>query len=183
MILPTYDERATIEQVLKGVLAAPSDVDILVVDDSSPDGTADGRARPWRRPSPHPAAWSARGGPGSPSAYLEGFRLALGEGYDLVVEMDSDLSHDPTELPALLEAAAPDRDLVVGSRYVPGGSVTNWSRVRVALSTGGQPVRAPHAGLPLHDATSGYRVYRAELLEDLMAEPDRREATGSRSSS
>ena len=85
--------------------------------------------------------------------------------------MDSDLSHDPTELGALLEAARGRAHLVVGSRYVPGGSVTNWSRVRLALSRMGNTYARLMLGLPLHDATSGYRAYRRELLQDLVAEP------------
>jgi glycosyltransferase involved in cell wall biosynthesis len=145
-------------------------VDVLVVDDSSPDGTArivrevmaeEPRVRLHERPAKS----------GLAGAYLDGFRLALDEGYDLIVEMDSDLSHDPTELGGLLEAARADRDLVVGSRYIPGGSVTNWGLSRVALSRGGNLYVRLLLGLPIKDATSGYRVYRNEPLRDLVAEP------------
>jgi apolipoprotein N-acyltransferase len=169
VILPTYDEARTIRDVLTGVLAHPN-VDALVVDDSSPDGTAaiveelaagERRIRLIRR--------AAKSGLGS--AYLEGFGVALEEGYDLVVEMDSDLSHDPAQLGALLEAARTRDDLVVGSRYVPGGSVSNWSPIRVALSKAGNVYARLMLGVPLHDATSGYRVYRQELLRDLLTEP------------
>ncbi|HSL12175.1 MAG TPA: apolipoprotein N-acyltransferase [Actinomycetota bacterium] len=169
VILPTYDERATIQQVIDGVLDRSDDVSILVVDDSSPDGTAqavravadrDARVRLLERP--------ARSG--LASAYLRGFEIALDEGYDLVVEMDSDLSHDPTELGALL-AAAPGAGLVIGSRYVPGGSVTNWSRVRLGLSRAGNLYARLMLGLPIHDATSGYRVYRRGVLRTLLATP------------
>ena len=170
VILPTYDERATIEQVLKGARSAPQDVDVLVVDDSSPDGTADA-VREAMASDPHIRLVERPRKSGLAGAYLEGFTIALREGYDLVVEMDSDLSHDPTQLPSLLEAAAAGRDLVVGSRYVPGGSVSNWSRLRVALSRVGNLYARLMLGIPLHDATSGYRVYRAELLEALMAQP------------
>ena len=170
VILPTFEERATIEQVLRGVRKAPHDVDVLVIDDSSPDGTAtvvrdliahEPRIRLVQRPRRS----------GLASAYQEGFRLALEEGYELVVEMDSDLSHDPSELPRLLDAAAAGADLVVGSRYVPGGSVTNWSPARVALSRVGNVYARFMLGLPVHDATSGYRVYRRALLADLTAAP------------
>jgi apolipoprotein N-acyltransferase len=169
VILPTYDEARTIRDVIAGVLAHPS-VDALVVDDSSPDGTAaivgelaagERRVRLIQRP--------AKSGLGS--AYLDGFAVALEEGYDLIVEMDSDLSHDPTQLGSLLEAARTRHDLVVGSRYVPGGSVSNWSRTRVALSKAGNIYARLMLGVPLHDATSGYRAYRRELLRDLLAEP------------
>ena len=145
-------------------------VDVLVVDDSSPDGTAaivrglmagEPRLRLVERP--------ARSG--LASAYLEGFGRALDEGYDLIVEMDSDLSHDPAQLASLLDAARGRAHLVVGSRYVPGGSVTNWSRIRLALSRMGNAYASVMLGISVHDATSGYRVYRRELLQDLVAEP------------
>jgi apolipoprotein N-acyltransferase len=174
-ILPTYEERQTIERVVRGVLATPG-VDVLVVDDSSPDGTGEivraiaadeNRVRLLER-----AAKS-----GLASAYLEGFRIAVDEGYDVAIEMDSDLSHDPAELPRLLEAA--DRcDLVVGSRYIRGGSVTDWSRSRVLLSRGGNGYARAMLGLPIHDATSGYRVYRRRLLETLLERPFAAEGYG-----
>ena len=96
--------------------------------------------------------------------------MALREGYDLAVEMDSDLSHDPSELSRLLDAAR-QHDLTVGSRYVAGGSVTNWSRARVALSRGANAYARFMLGLPIHDATSGYRVYRRALLQELLRTP------------
>jgi len=177
VILPTFEERATIEQVLRGVRKAPHDVDVLVVDDSSPDGTAT-VVRDLMAHEPHIRLVQRPGRSGLASAYQEGFRLALDEGYDLIVEMDSDLSHDPTELPRLLDAAAAGADLVVGSRYVPGGSVTNWSQARVALSRAGNTYARVMLGLPVHDATSGYRVYRRALLADLTAAPIASEGYG-----
>ena len=169
VILPKYDEAPTIERVVSGLLAVEG-VDVLVVDDSSPDGTGDvvrriGEGEPRVRVVERPAR------AGLASAYLEGFGRALEGGYDLIVEMDSDLSHDPVQLPALLEAARERHDLVVGSRYVPGGSVSNWSRMRLALSKAGNLYARVMLGIPLHDATSGYRVYRRGLLERLVAEP------------
>lgn len=169
VILPTYDESRTIRDVVAGVLAHPG-VDVLVVDDSSPDGTAavvrevsagEPRVRLIERPAKS----------GLASAYLEGFRVALDGGYHLIVEMDSDLSHDPAELAGLLAAVRERHDLVVGSRYVPGGSVTNWSRVRLGLSKAGNGYARLMLGLPLHDATSGFRVYRRALLEELVRRP------------
>jgi apolipoprotein N-acyltransferase len=169
VILPTYDEARTIREVIAGVLFLPG-VDALVVDDSSPDGTADiVRALMSGEPRLRLVERSARSG--LASAYLEGFGRALDDGYDLIVEMDSDLSHDPTQLASLLEAARDRFHLVVGSRYVPGGSVANWSRARLALSKAGNIYARLMLGIPLHDATSGYRVYRRELLEDLVTEP------------
>ncbi|HJR97206.1 MAG TPA: apolipoprotein N-acyltransferase [Actinomycetota bacterium] len=176
VILPTYDERATVEQVLRGVRKAPQDVDVVVIDDSSPDATAS-VVRDVMATEPHIRLVERPRRSGLASAYLDGFRIALEEGYDLVVEMDSDLSHDPSELPMLLEAAG-SADLVVGSRYVPGGSVTNWSRGRVALSRAGNTYARWMLGIPLHDATSGFRVYRRALLEDLVADPIASEGYG-----
>jgi dolichol-phosphate mannosyltransferase len=171
VVLPTYNESATIGAVLDGVLAAEQAPDVLVVDDSSPDGTgklvadraaaSGSRLRLLERPAKS----------GLASAYLEGFRLGLEGSYDLIVEMDSDLSHDPAELPAMLRSAAAGNDLTVGSRYIPGGSVTNWSRSRVALSRAGNFYARVMLGFPLHDATSGFRVYRADLLRTLAAQP------------
>ncbi len=169
VILPTYDEAKTIRNVVAGVLAIPG-VDALVVDDSSPDGTAD-IVRDLMAGEPRLRLVERPARSGLASAYLDGFGRALDEGYDLIVEMDSDLSHDPTQLASLLGAARERHHLVVGSRYVPGGSVTNWSRVRLALSRMGNIYASLMLGIPLHDATSGYRVYRRELLQDLVAEP------------
>jgi dolichol-phosphate mannosyltransferase len=114
---------------------------------------------------------------GLASAYWLGFRRGLEEGYDLVVEMDSDLSHDPDELPRLLDVAATN-DLVIGSRYVPGGSVTNWGRSRRALSKAGNRYSRVLLGFELHDATSGFRVYRRRLLQHLVADPIRSDGYG-----
>ena len=169
VILPTYDEAQTIRDVLRGVLALPG-VDALVVDDSSPDGTGD-VVREVMTGEPRLRLVERPARSGLASAYLEGFGRALDEGYDLIVEMDSDLSHDPAQLASLLDAARERSHLVVGSRYVPGGSVTNWSRARLALSRLGNIYTRVMLGVPLHDATSGYRVYRRDLLEDLVSEP------------
>ena len=177
VILPTFEERATIEQVLRGTRKAPHDVDLLVIDDSSPDGTAE-VVRDVMSTEPHIRLVQRPRLSGLASAYLEGFRVALDEGYDLIVEMDSDLSHDPSELPRLLDVAAAGADLVVGSRYVPGGSVTNWSRARVALSRGANAYARFMLGVGLHDTTSGFRVYRRALLADLVADPIASEGYG-----
>jgi apolipoprotein N-acyltransferase len=169
VILPTYDEARTIRDVIAGVLVYPG-VDALVVDDSSPDGTA-GVVRELMAGEPRLGLVERQARSGLASAYLEGFGRALDDGYDLIVEMDSDLSHDPTQLGSLLDAARDRYHLVVGSRYVPGGSVTDWSRVRLGLSKGGNIYARLMLGIPLHDATSGYRVYRRDLLRDLVSEP------------
>ena len=176
VVLPTYNERVTVGEVLDGLLVLDGSIHLVVVDDGSPDGTAKlvaGRAS--EEPRIRLLERQAKGG--LASAYLEGFRLALQEGYDLVVEMDSDLSHLPEQLPRLLEAIR-SHHMVIGSRYVPGGSVTNWSRARLALSRGGNRYARLALGFPLHDATSGFRIYRRGLLERLVARPFRSDGYG-----
>lgn len=176
VVLPTYDERETIDRVLEGLLTLPASLDVLVIDDGSPDGTgaavrsraeADDRIRLIERPRKS----------GLASAYVTGFRRGLDQGYDLLVEMDSDLSHDPGDLPRLLEAAR-RHDLVIGSRYVPGGSVTNWSRARMALSRSGNTYARWALGLQVRDATAGFRVYRRAALARLLETPIRSDGYG-----
>jgi apolipoprotein N-acyltransferase len=176
VILPTYDERRTIGAVLDGLLALGDGVDVLVVDDGSPDGTAEiveQHAQAQERIGIVRRATKT----GLASAYLAGFQRALDQGHELIVEMDADLSHAPDELPRLL-AAARERDLVIGSRYVPGGAVTNWSRGRLALSRSGNLYARWALGFPLRDATSGFRVYRRTLLTHLMRRPIRSDGYG-----
>lgn len=162
VVLPTYNEAETIEEVIRRVRAATPDATILVVDDGSPDGTADlaatlgcevGNVEVMRR--------EARRGLGD--AYRAGFAWGLGRRFEALVEMDSDLSHDPGALPSLL-AAMEGSDLVIGSRYVPGGSIPQWGLHRRLLSKGGNLYSAWMLGVPVRDMTSGFRVYRAELL-------------------
>lgn len=168
VIIPTYNERATVGAVLAGVLAVGPNVDALVVDDGSPDGTAEA-VRVLAEEEPRIRLVERSGKQGLASAYLLGFRRALEEGYDVIVEMDADLSHRPEELPRLL-VAAHTHDLVIGSRYVPGGRVTNWSRARLALSRAGNAYARVALGFPLADATSGYRAFRRPALEALVAD-------------
>ncbi len=166
VILPTYDERETIEEVIERVLAISDRVDVKVIDDSSPDGTGD-IVRKVAEREPRVALVERPDKGGLASAYLDGFGLALGEGYDLVVEMDADLSHRPEELPRLLQAAG-DHHLTIGSRYVPGGDVRNWSTLRRILSRGGNLYVRLLLGLPVADATSGFRMYRWDALRELI---------------
>lgn len=163
VVLPTFNEAANIEEVLRRLRTAVPDADLLVVDDSSPDGTADlaetiglelGAVEVMRRPSKS----------GLGSAYCDGFRHGLKRGYDVMVEMDSDLSHDPASLPALLEAVKNGASLALGSRYIPGGSIPDWSWHRRALSRWGNRYAARVLGLGITDATSGFRAYAADVL-------------------
>jgi apolipoprotein N-acyltransferase len=164
--LPTYNERETIAAVITGALAAGPHVEVLVVDDGSPDGTREVvQALAELEPRVRLVERSAK--MGLASAYLTAFRRAVEEGYDLAVEMDADMSHRPDELPRLLEGST-RHDLTIGSRYVDGGAVTNWSKLRVGLSRAGNVYARTVLGLPVTDSTSGFRVYRRGLLEALV---------------
>jgi apolipoprotein N-acyltransferase len=176
VILPTYEEAATIGAVLDGLTVLDRELDVLVVDDGSPDGTAEiVRDRAGRDPRVRLVERPRKSG--LASAYAVGFERAMTEGYALAVEMDSDLSHRPEELPRLLDAVA-RHDVVVGSRYVPGGSVTNWSRARLLLSKGGNRYARLCLGISTKDATSGFRVYRTLALRRILEVPITSEGYG-----
>ena len=165
IVIPTYNERDNLEWIVGRVRAAVPRVDVLVVDDGSPDGTgeiADDLAA--RDPQVSVLHRSQKCGLGA--AYLDGFRVALERGYDGVGEMDADGSHQPEQLPLLL-AALQDADLVIGSRWVPGGSVVNWPLSRKVLSVGGNLYARVLLGIPLRDVTAGYRLFRRTTLETI----------------
>jgi dolichol-phosphate mannosyltransferase len=164
--LPTYDERENLEPMIRalGEVLGPDDR-VLVIDDSSPDGTGEIAERlaaelDWvgvlHRPRKE----------GLGRAYLDGFRRALAEGAELVLEMDCDFSHDPADVPRLI-AAADDADLVLGSRYVEGGGTANWGLVRRAISRWGSLYAQLLLGLPVRDLTGGFKCYRREVLETI----------------
>jgi dolichol-phosphate mannosyltransferase len=163
VVMPTYNEAENIDRVLRAVRSSLPDAGILVVDDGSPDGTADmaeqlgkelGGIDVLRR--------TTKSGLGS--AYRAGFTWGLGRGWDAFVEMDADLQHDPGALPGLVGPIADGVDLVVGSRYVPGGSIPKWRWHRRLLSQGGNMYAATLLGLGIKDSTSGFRVYSARIL-------------------
>jgi dolichol-phosphate mannosyltransferase len=169
MVVPTYNERERIEELVRAVFAACDAHDValemIIVDDNSPDGTgaiADRLAeelaevRVLHRPEKQ----------GLGRAYLAGFGVALEEGADLILEMDSDFSHDPADVPRLL-AAAGAADLVLGSRYVPGGGVEDWGIVRRILSRGGSAYARLLLGVPVRDLTGGFKCWRRTALEAL----------------
>ncbi|HET9020459.1 MAG TPA: polyprenol monophosphomannose synthase [Ornithinibacter sp.] len=162
VLIPTYNERDTLPVLLRRLREVVPDVDVAVLDDNSPDGT--GRVADRLAASDEQVHVIHRAGKeGLGAAYLAGFRWALAEEYDAVVEMDADGSHRPEHLPALLTAAA-DADVVIGSRWVRGGSVVNWPLHRKVLSVGGNLYVKLLLGMPVNDATAGYRVYRADAL-------------------
>jgi len=167
VVVPTYQEAGAIEATLGALAAGAPGVDALVVDDASPDGTADiVEDLAATRPRLHLLRRPGKAGLGP--AYLAGFAWGLEHGYAAVVEMDADGSHDPAAVPALL-AALGDADLVIGSRYVPGGRIPGWSLRRRWLSAAGNRYASVTLGLPVADLTSGFRAFRSALLAEVTA--------------
>jgi dolichol-phosphate mannosyltransferase len=166
VIVPTYNEIGSIGEVVGRLFeAAGGTVDLLVVDDGSPDGTAAlVEAMAAERPQIHLLRRDGKLGLGT--AYVTGFRWAMERGYDAVIEMDADLSHDPADVPRLL-AALGEAELAIGSRYVPGGSTRNWGPGRRALSKMGNLYAAFWLRFGVRDSTSGFRAYRTAALGEL----------------
>jgi dolichol-phosphate mannosyltransferase len=162
VILPTFNEAATIEEVVRRTKAAAAEAEVLVVDDGSPDGTATLAEKVGEATGGvHVLRRERRLGLGD--AYRTGFAWGLARGFEALVEMDSDLSHDPADLTRLLAGLA-DHDLVIGSRYIPGGSIPRWGVHRRLLSSAGNRYSSLMLGLAVHDLTSGYRAYRTDAL-------------------
>jgi len=166
VVIPTYNERDSINKTLDSVMSLPRKVDVLVVDDASPDGTAGlVRSRPEFNKRVFLLEGQAKSGLGT--AYRRGFQWALNNGYEAAVEMDADLSHDPADISQLIEVLEKGAHIAVGSRYLGGISVLNWPQSRLFISTfGGFYVRSLTA-LPMSDPTSGFKAIRAEVLRDL----------------
>jgi GT2 family glycosyltransferase len=167
VVVPTHNEADNIPELLDGLNRHVPEADVVVLDDASTDDTRSivrgrlseggGRLRLIERDEKR----------GLGDAYVHAFGIALDEGYDVVVEIDADLSHDPAVLPTMLDLAGRGIDVVIGSRYIPGGSVVGWPRRRTWLSRWGNRYAAIALGLAINDATAGYRVYRAETLRRL----------------
>lgn len=165
VVIPTYNEAHNIELILDRVRGSVPSVDVLVVDDGSPDGTGE-LADKVAAHDPKISVLHRQAKEGLGAAYRAGFAWGLERGYDVLVEMDADGSHLPEQLPRLLEALA-EADLVLGARWVTGGRVVNWPRRRELLSRGGNLYARLALGLGLHDATGGYRAFRRATLEGL----------------
>jgi dolichol-phosphate mannosyltransferase len=166
VVVPTYNEADNVARLLAAVRHDMPSADVLVVDDNSPDGTAAlaeataaelGQIKVMRRP----------GKQGLGSAYRDGFKVAFDEGYDVVVSMDVDFSHDPAVIPVMVRLVEGGADAVIGSRYVPGGRTVNWPFHRRFLSKWGNRYAAFMLGLDVRDCTSGFRAYRAGALRDI----------------
>jgi len=177
VMVPTYNEAENIDEVLRRVRSALPGADVLVIDDASPDGTADiadkldeelGQIQVLKR--------GAKSGLGS--AYRAGFRWGLADGYDVMIEMDADLSHDPDSLPALVDQVVHGADLAIGSRYVPGGSIPDWKWGRRTISRTGCLYARLMLGLSVHDATAGFRAYHRRALSRIDFEEVRADGYG-----
>jgi dolichol-phosphate mannosyltransferase len=163
VIIPTYNERENIEPMLEKLLALPYGLDVLVVDDNSPDGTAS-LVEDWRRKSERVHLLKRTGKMGLGSAYRDGFRYALQHGAEYIFEMDADFSHDPQAIGEFLQAAQ-DADVVLGSRYLHGVTVVNWPLSRLILSYSANVYTRLITGLPLKDSTGGFKCFRRRALE------------------
>jgi dolichol-phosphate mannosyltransferase len=166
VIVPTYNERENLPLIVGRVRAAVPAAHVLVADDASPDGTGQ-LADHLAVDDPHVHVLHRPGKAGLGAAYLDGFGWGARHGFDVLVEMDADGSHQPEQLPSLLERIEAGADVVLGSRYVSGGSVQNWPKHREVLSRGGNVYTRIMLGIPLRDATGGYRAYRTTALEKI----------------
>ncbi len=165
IIIPTYNEKENISEIIPAVFAQAPDVHILVVDDHSPDGTAE-VVKSLQSKCPALHLLSRAGKEGLGRAYIAGFQWALERGYDFIVEMDADLSHRPQDLPALLKAGE-THDYVIGSRYTEGGGTENWTWMRKLISRGGSFYSRMILGVPIRDWTGGFNGWRAPVLRAL----------------
>ncbi|MFJ7749594.1 polyprenol monophosphomannose synthase [Arthrobacter sp. NPDC097144] len=165
-IIPTYNEIESLPKTLQRLRLAVPDSDVLIADDNSPDGTG-AYADEIAAKDPRVHVLHRKGKEGLGAAYIAGFRWGLERGYDILVEMDADGSHKPEQLPLLLEAAEKGADLVIGSRWVPGGSVVNWPLHRKILSRGGSTYSRLMLGIGVRDITAGFRAFRRSTLEAL----------------
>lgn len=164
ILVPTYNERESITKLVEAIIALKiPNLDIVIIDDNSPDGTGDIADQLAHRLHPAIHVIHRNGKTGLGPAYSDGFRYALAQGADLIFEMDADLSHDPAHLSAFLSQAQ-QYDLVIGSRYVPGGGIVNWGFPRRLISWCGNLYARAVLGVPIRDLTSGFKCFRREVL-------------------
>jgi dolichol-phosphate mannosyltransferase len=167
IIIPTYNEKENLSPLIERLLAQPVDLGVTVVDDNSPDGTGDVADR---LASEHPRQVQVihrAGKLGLGTAYIAGFRHAMAEGVDFAITMDADFSHPPEKVPEIIAKAEEGFDLVIGSRYVPGGKAVECTLTRKMLSWGANAFARILLGLEAHDTTAGFRCYRREVLESI----------------
>jgi dolichol-phosphate mannosyltransferase len=176
IIIPTYNERDNIDPLLERLLALPFELEVLVVDDGSPDGTAE-RVKAWVAKSPRVHLLQRPGKMGLGSAYRDGFRYALEHDAEFIFEMDADFSHDPDAIGDFLEAAK-DSDVVLGSRYLHGVTVVNWPLSRLILSYSANVYTRVITGLPVADATGGFKCFRRRALEGVALDRVKTEGYG-----
>jgi dolichol-phosphate mannosyltransferase len=177
VIIPTYNEAENIERILRRIADSLPEAGVLVVDDGSPDGTGDlVKAVAAELPDVHLLARSEKSGLGS--AYRAGFAWGLQQGYDALIEMDADFSHDPAVLPDILAPLTEGFDVSIGSRYVKGGAIPNWARHRHLLSRGGNRYASVVLGLGVADSTAGFRAYSAGIIKNLDLNAIRAEGYG-----
>lgn len=169
VIIPTYNEKENIENIIRAVTALEHGFDILIIDDGSPDGTASIVKRLMNGDLAGRVNLVERQGKlGLGTAYIAGFKWALEHGYEYIFEMDADFSHDPNDVPRLYKACAEDgADVAIGSRYVTGVNVVNWPMGRVMMSYYASKYVRCVTGLPVHDTTAGFKCYRRRVLESI----------------
>lgn len=165
VIIPTYNEIENVERMIETVLSLQENPDILIVDDNSPDGTGS-KVKEIQKSKEKVHLTQRSGKLGLGTAYIEGFKFALSKGYDYIIEMDCDFSHDPKDISRLLKEID-DYDLVIGSRYIQGVNVVNWPLRRLILSMGASLYTRIITGMPLKDATSGFKCFRRKVIESI----------------
>ena len=165
VVVPTYNERENIEELIEKTLSTSPDIDILIVDDNSPVGTGE-IAEKIAKENPRVKVLHRPGKMGLGSAYVEGFKWALKKGYDFIMEMDADFSHNPEDIPRFIEKIK-EYDLVIGSRYTDGVSVVNWPISRLLLSYFANIYARTVTGVPIMDLTGGFKCFRREVLESI----------------
>ncbi len=166
VIMPTYNEKDNITRIIPAVLEQDPRINMLIIDDNSPDGTGE-IVDKIAAENPRVDVIHREGKLGLGTAYVRGFKYSLQKGYDLTFEMDADFSHDPIYLPKMIAAAEEGYDLVIGSRWIPGGGIENWPKNRERLSRWASIYTRIITGLPVHDTTAGFQAFRRRVLEEL----------------